>query len=136
MRLLYQLALSTAAFFLAGCASGVYKVDWGDISNGSKICIVKNNEFLGCAIASGIFVDDKRVADLKVGEWFCTTVPSGVHTLQMEYTTLAFSYLPDQTYYYFIGNSLEGLRGKSVDGNFFKKLTTSHGYEDISGKEL
>jgi hypothetical protein len=53
----------------------------------------------------------------------------------MEYTTLALTFSPDETYHYLIENGLElGLRGRTVDSNFFKKLIALEKYEDISRK--
>jgi hypothetical protein len=117
----------------SGCASGVYKVDWGQINKSSKVCVAKKAEVYGSGVSSPIFIDDKRIADIRIGQCFCTNIPSGLHSLQMEYTSIAFTFLPDETYYYFMENSFSlGLRARSVDRNFF--ITASEGYKDISNE--
>lgn len=135
LKVLFMILLVTTA--LSGCSSGVYNIDWGvtDKVSFARICLARKAEVLGSAVSSPVFFDDKRIADLRIGQWFCTDILSGLHSLQMEYTTLAVNFLPKTTYHYFMENGLElGLRVRTVDADLFKKLTSADDFEDISLK--
>lgn len=128
------IVMSIAAAALSGCTYRFSRAEADPevVANGySKLCVAKKSEASDVA-ASRIFLDDNAIAELKVGEWFCTTIPSGDHSFQVEYTSLGSSFLSRQEYYYLVENSGAGQGGKPVTASFFDGLTSAADYTQVA----